>query len=220
MITSRDSEYKATKLIKQGKARLAAPFTELAEWISDKWRVTVLNVIYDHRNNLHAPRIQVILEHEAEAQVFWDGFNDVFDRQKQQEIASKFLEIISRASHPEYDVAGLFVVFSAFAPLAREEADGKISESEIDALKRRIANPELWTISRYFGHATFMFFTNAQAKEHAAIGKQAEYARMYLEILKPHDEFNYLAQDCFTIAFDSKQNFDDNYQSNWYYYYK
>lgn len=34
-----------------------------------------------------------------------------------------------------------------------------------------------------------MFFTDAQAIDYAAQGKRAEYARMYFEILKPHDEF-------------------------------
>lgn len=177
-----------------------------------------MNVIYDRRNDLHAPRIQVILEHEADAQVFRDGAN--FDHGKQHEITSKFLQIVSRDANREFDVDHLFVVFSAFAPLARVEADDKISESEIDALQRRIDNPDLWAISRCFGQVTFMFFTDAQAKEHAATGKQPEYARMYFAILKPHDEFDYLVQESFTVAFDSKQNFDNNYQGNWFYYYK
>lgn len=43
---------------------------------------------------------------------------------------------------------------------------------------------------------------------------------MYFAILKPHDEFDYLVQESFTVAFDSKQNFDNNYQGNWFYYYK
>jgi hypothetical protein len=217
LITSSDNEYQATKRIKQGKARLAAPFTELAAWISDRWHVIVLNVIYDHRNNLHAPRIQVILEHETEAQRFRDGFN--FDSRKQQEVAAKFRQMVSGDSC-QYDLTGLFVVFSAFATIAREEADSKITESEIDALKKRIGNPDLWVISRFFGHVTFMFHTDAQAKEYAAKGKQSEYAQKYFEILKPHDEFGYIAQDSFIVAFDSKQNFDDKYQSNWYYFYK
>src|SRR5438874_2402698 len=86
LITSSDDEYKATKRIKQGNANLVAPFDELAAWIGDRWHVTVPNVIYDRPNDLHAPRIQVILEHETDAHVFRDGFN--FDETKQQEIAS------------------------------------------------------------------------------------------------------------------------------------
>lgn len=196
--------------------RLAAPFDELATWIAENWGVAVINVIYDRRTDLHAPRLQVIFEQYDDARSFHDGCN--FDKTKQEAIASRFIEIVSRHPNHEYDLDGLFVVFSAFAPLAMEEADSKITKREIDSLKRRIGNPDLWEISRCFGHVTFMFYTDAQVEEYAAQGKKKEYARKYFELLKPHDEFGYLSEDDFAVHFDSKQNFDDNYKSNWFYY--
>jgi len=218
MITSSDREYKSTKRIKQGKKRLHAPFDELAEWISETRSVKVLNVIYDRRNSLHAPRIQVILEHQSQAKKFHSGVN--FDRQQQDAIAKKFLAIIGRADKHQFDVDGLFVVFSAFSPIAKEEADSKISEADVKALKKRIGNPDLWDISRCLGHVTFFFVTDEQVKKYEAQGKKDEYATMYFELLKPHDEFGYLKRSQFKINFDSKQNFDENFESNWYYYYK
>ncbi len=175
-------------------------------------------MIYDRANDLHAPRLQVIVEHHDDAEKFRDGYN--FDSNKQRSIAAQFLKIINRQPSHGYDVDGLFVVFSAFAPLAREEANGKLSEDEIEALKNQLANPDLWVISRFFGHVTFMFYTDAQVVKHEANGQKEAYARKYLEILKPNDEFGYLSADNFTVSFDSKQNFDDNYNSNWYWYYK
>jgi hypothetical protein len=82
MITSSDREYQATKRIKQGLDQLVAPFDALATWISERWGVTVLNVIYDRRNELHPRRIQVILEHQKDAKSFRDGYN--FDPTKEQ----------------------------------------------------------------------------------------------------------------------------------------
>jgi hypothetical protein len=140
--------------------QLASPFAELAMWISETWSVTVLNVIYDGRNDLHALRIQIILEYDVDTQSFRDGLN--FDQKKQKAIASQFLKIISRQANHGYDVDRLFVVFSSFAPIALEEADARISDKEIKALKRRIANPHLWEISRCFGHVTFVFYKDAQ----------------------------------------------------------
>jgi hypothetical protein len=218
MITSSDREYKSTKRIKQGKKRLHAPFDELAEWISSTRNVTVLNVIYDRRNSLHAPRLQVILEHRSHAQKFHRGVN--FDRRQQDAVAKKFLEIIGREDTHQFDVDGLFVVFSAFSPIAKQEADSEISEADIKALKKRIANPDLWEISRCLGYVTFFFFTDEQVKKYEAQRKKDEYATMYFELLKPHDEFGYLKRNEFKVTFDSKQNFDDNFESNWYYYYR
>ncbi|MBA4020651.1 MAG: hypothetical protein C0483_26120 [Pirellula sp.] len=218
MTKSTDKAYKATKRIKQGKASIAAPFNELAAWISKRWDVTVLNIIYDRRNKLHAPRLHVILESHDDAKSF-ERSAYCYDKRKQIAVASRFLNLIGRQPS-EYDVDGLFVVFSAFAPIALQEADSRVSDQEVGDLKQRIDNPDLWEISRCFGHVTFFFYTDAQARDYAASGKMAEYARRYFEILKPHDEFDYLSEDEFKVAFDSKQNFDENYQSSSFYYYR
>ena len=198
--------------------QLSAPFDELAAWISNKWAVTVLNVIYNSRNDLRSSRIEVIVEHHHEAELFHNGYN--YDQKKQDAIASKFLEIINREPNHGYDVDGLFVVFSAFSPLAREEADMKISENDIDALKLHIGNPDLWEISRAFGHVTFMFYTDVQVKKYTAKGLKSEYASKYFELLKPNDEFGYLSKESYAVHFDSKQNFDNNYHGSWFYYYR
>jgi hypothetical protein len=219
LITSFDKDYKATKRVKLGSATLSPPLNELAEWISKKWSVTVINVIYDSANkDLHAPRLQVILEHRSEVELFRHGNN--FDETKQHAIASRFVNIVSRDPSHGYDLEALFVVFSAFAPLARQEAANNISEEEIDALQRRIGDPDVWVISRCFDTVTFMFYTDAQAKNYAGTGKKEKYAHEYFKILKPFDEFNYLDEAAFEVQFDSKENFDKNYESNWFYYYR
>ena len=217
MIGYQDEEYQATKLVKLGDAWLEPPFDELAEWISETWQVTVLNVIYDRRNELHAPRLQIILEHAADAGKFRDGLN--FDDGKQAAIVDRFCEMVSTRPN-DFDVTGLFVVFSAFAPIAHEEADARISEEDVEALRLQIGDPELWYISRFFGRVTFFFYTNQQVKKRETNGSRAAYARSYFALLKPHDEFGYLREDEFTVAFDSKQNFDRNCNGNWYKYYR
>jgi hypothetical protein len=179
--------------------------------------VNVLNVVYDRRNSLHAPRLQVIVEYEAHAKKFHKGVN--FDRDKQALVADKFLEIIGRDSGLGFDVDGLFVVFSAFAPIAMQEADSLISKEELESLRKCINNPDLWDISRCFGHVTFFFYTDEQAKSAEKKGLHHDYADKYFELLKPHDEFGYLRRCDFKANVDSKQNFDENYQSNWFYYY-
>jgi hypothetical protein len=218
VITPSDKEYKETKRIKRGEARLEVPFDELARWIASEWRVTVLNVIYDRRNSLHAPRLQIILEHQEDVARFRSGVS--FDQQKEQAIKARFLEIIGRDDAGRFDVDGLFIFFSAFAPLARQDADNQISDKAIRDLKAQIGNSDLWEISRRFGSVTFFFFTDAQRRRYEAEGKRAEYARFYFDLLNPHDEFGHLDEKEYTVAFDSKENFDKNYEGNWFYYYR
>jgi hypothetical protein len=219
MITSADDEYKATKLIKERKAVLEPLFAELADWIVSRWQVPVLNVIYDQpivngRNK--RPRLQIILEHTHEYQRFLDGYN--FDQLKQEAIAARFTEIVNREEPAQYKLDGLFVVFSAFAPVAREEAHSQITDAEVLALQERIANPALWTIHRSIERVTFMFYTKKQARLHKRKGFRDTYADLYFELLKPHDPFAYLNRSQFSVDFDSKENFDKKFESNWIYY--
>ena len=213
-----DPEYVATKLMKQGKAVLASPFAELADWIAAQWQVVVLNVVYDEDKVLHSrrPRLQVIVEHSQECQRFFDGHN--FDPVKQQAIAAQFSELLGRQHVRHYRVDNLLVVFSAFAPVAREEADSRIADAELHALRARIGNPQLWTIHRCFGRVRFMFYTDQQAETHARAGSRETYADLYFELLQRHDEFKYLHRAQFAVEFDSKETFDRDYQGSWFYY--
>lgn len=42
---------------------------------------------------------------------------------------------------------------------------------------------------------------------------------MYLDLLNRYDEFGFFTKENFHIKLDSKENFDNNFNSNWYYYY-
>lgn len=217
MVTANDREYKATRLIKRGEAALEPVLAQLAAWIAARWLVTVLNVIYDEIDVHHKrPRLQVIVEHSREWREFFDGPN--FDTAKQQAIAARFAELVNRQYPGRCDVDGLVVVFSAFAPMARQDADSQIADVDICDLRERIANPHLWTIHRCFGRVTFMFYTDEQVRTYAQAGRRQAYADLYFELLQRHDEFGYLRRARFTVEFDSKENFDKNYAGNWFYY--
>ena len=136
------------------------PFRDLARWIDRTWGVVVLNVIHDPANALHPPRLQVVVEHKAHLNVFRRGTK--FDPAKQGRILEKFAELAGRRRAQPYDLKGLFVVFSAFAPLARQDADSRVTDAEVEALKARIGNPAIWEISRSFGEVTFFFFTRTR----------------------------------------------------------
>jgi hypothetical protein len=217
MITSFDPEYQATKLVKRGSAAMEPLLADLAAWIAAKWRVNVVNVIYDEPGGItRHPRLRVCVEHSRERQQFFNGLN--FDHLKQQAIAARFTELVNHHGASRYIVDRLLVVFAAFAPLAREEADRRLSDTEIRALEERIRNPDLWTIHRSFGRVTFMFHTDEQARAGAAAGLREAYADRYLELLRKYDEFQYLRSSRFSVAFDSKENFDRNFGGSWFAY--
>lgn len=219
MIMPSDKDYQETKRLKKSGQVLASPFRELADWIASEHYVRVLNIHHDTVIPDRRPRLNVILEWERDQEKFQDRRGN-FDQTKQDRILKQFKRLLVEQHIQGTVTDRLFVIFSAFEAVARIEANEKVTEADLDSLKRALANPDLWHISRLFDSATFFFYTAAQAEGYEAKGLRKVYAEEYLRLVKPHDEFGYVARTGILVAFDSKENFDTNYQGNWYYYYK
>jgi hypothetical protein len=234
MIVPSDPDYKETKLIKEGKASINPDFKPLADWIDKKYGVRVLNVFYDITTgayNKPFPRLNIIFETREEQSKFktglW-GFN--LDRQKT--IARKFDELVNgnkqtisfwsftKGKENKYDVQGLLVIFDAFKPVARDETNEGIPETEVENLIADINNPDLWKIVRFAAGATFFFYTDQQADNAKATEYIQQLADKYFDLLKKHDQFDYFDRETFSISVDSKENFEKKYEGNWYYYFK
>lgn len=235
MISPADKEYKETKLIKQGRKKLVAPFKELAEWINKEFGVNVLNVYYDLIKPDNKPRLNIIFEFSNDEKRFRTEPYGFYDTEKQKVIAEKFKELIeiensknkgllvkllNNKSISKCDTANVWVIFSSFESAARIEANKCIPQEKIQELKINLNNKDLWEISRCFSVTTFFFYTDRQVEENIRNGMREKLAEKYFNLLKLYDEFDYIKKDHYSVYIDSKENFDNNYQSNWYYYYK
>lgn len=216
MITPSDNSYKQTKLIKLGKATINEDFADLARWIDHTYGVQTMNIVYDTIDDGQRPRLEIIFEFHADVIKFTSGFS--YDPEKQKAIAKEF---VSRIKSPEkYKTENVLVIFDAFAPMAIVESYQRIPESQIQILRHQLNMKDLWEISRFFSSATFFFFTDQQVEENNKNGMKEIIADKYFELLKAQDRFDYIKREQFSVSLDSKENFDKNYQSNWYYYYK
>ncbi|QNM84621.1 hypothetical protein H9W90_10475 [Polaribacter pectinis] len=233
MIFTSDKDYKSTKKIKQGISTIKKEFEPLAKWIDQKYDVKTLNIIFDYiHKNKSQPRIQICLEYARDKGKFMDNKTYNFDKRKQKEVAEKFAEItsnyelenktnwIKRLFKLIYKSKNVFVYFSDFETIAKDEANKNIPEKEIKKLKTEINNPELWGIDRRFNSVTYFLQTDEQLKKYEYSETHKKWKEQYFELLKEYDEFKYFKKEYFNIHLDSKENFDTNYESNWYYYYK
>jgi len=231
MIMPSDKDYKQTKKIKSGERLISPDFTKLADWIKTEYKVEVLNIIYDFIDNREKrPRLTIIFEFHKDELKFRDGYLGNFNSKKQEIIGKKFDEHVNKNStgsiikrlfdRPKYDTSDIWVVFTSFEPIAKDEANSSIPESEIKNLKRVISNENLWEISRSFSTTTFFVYTDKQVKEYENSETRKLWTQKYYDILEKYNEFGYFNRDSFSIFLDSKENFDTNYESNWFYYYK
>ena len=220
MFTPSDVIYQQTKRLKRSGAPLESPFREMAEWIGAEFQVRVLNVVYDFDDSYDRPRLSVILDTQEDSMKFQGGAFGDFSKLAQKRIQEHVEVILAEQGDRRFNVEGMFVVFAAFEHVARMEANERATKSDLDQLKAKLNNQDLWEISRLSDTVTFFFYTEAQMKHYEAAGLRDAYAREYARLVEPHDEFGYFRRRGVLAYFDSKENFDTNYQSNWYYYYK
>lgn len=233
MILPSDIAYQETRLIMQGKTVLNPRFKLLAQWIEDTYGVKPVNIIYDTIENSERSRLEVCFEFESDKAKFLDSNHFAPDKEKQQAIAEQFGKLVEAKkalvpagtghvadTETNYHAEGIWVIFSAFDRVAKMEANESIPPESIETLQKELANDDLWCISRLFAAATFFVYTDKQLETYTNSGIKETWAKKYFQLLKQYDPFNYIKEDDFFIYLDSKENFDNNFDSNWYYYYK
>jgi hypothetical protein len=217
MTTSSDTEYRNTKLIKQGKTTLDESFTILADLIKKKFGVKPINFHYDVLTHNNTPRLQVIFERRIDAKVFHSKKKLLFFKMdKEKIIANLFHKVFGY----KYRTDNLYVIYGTFENIAKEEANLNVPEKLINDLKNKYVPQDLWEIRKTFASAIFFFLTDEEAKSVSESHLKKELRDEYFNLVKQFDEFNYLGKNEFEIGFDSKENFVNNYQSNWFYYHK
>lgn len=235
MIMPSDKEYKQTKRIKLGTEKMKSEFAPLAEWIDKTFDVKTINIIYDTLYD-KKPRVQICFEYEKEKNKFLTSDISYFDKTKQKLIAEKFKETIEQQglskttnsllnfSKPnqngKYQTENVFVIYGAFELVAKQEVTYKITKEQTYKFINSFNNQDIWTISIGFTIPTFFMFTDEKVKEYEKPEIKEIFADKYFDFIKPFDEFDYFKREDIQVYLDSKENFDKNYESNWYYYYK
>jgi len=235
MILPSDKEYTQTKRIILGTEKMKPEFVPLAEWIDKTFEVKTINIIYDIPYD-KKPRLQICFEFEGEKDKFLTHDISYFNKEKQKLIAEKFKETIDQqglgksvntllsflkpTQNGIYVTDNIFVIYGAFEPVAKLEASYKITEEQTQSFITSFNNEDIWTISIGFTIPTVFMFTDEKVKEYDNPEFKKFLADKYFDFIKPLDEFNYFRREDIQVYLDSKENFDNNYQSNWYYYYK
>ncbi len=225
MITPNDTDYKETKAVLSGEREIDETIKKLIIWIEEQFQIKVLYVVKDYLDTLNKPRLNVVLEEYSDVDSFRDkSFN--YDSQKQSLISSKFEEIdgvkkdslinsLFKKKSDKY-----FVCFSAYNPVAKSDVVAQIPPEQLAEFKKRNTKECVWQINDSGTGMIVFVYQDSEIDEFKKSGKIEQLKKEFFEMVKPVDKENYFTIDNIAVGVDSKQNFDENYESNWYYYYK
>lgn len=212
MLKPSDQEYQITKKIKLGKSAIDEKFAPFVDWINAKYNVEILNILSDTIDS-NTTRLKLIFERQNDVDVF-------LLKNKFSQSSRKERSIINQYKHlfKVEDMDSILILFYAFEPLAREEAVTSMPLKVKNTFKEK-HKADLWEVAVFGEYVTFFFFTHEDLKKAEQKKQTAIIKQEYYNLLKPYDEFNYFNPANFNAVFDSKENFDQHYDSNWRWYY-
>ncbi|UTC64407.1 hypothetical protein E4O00_11485 [Treponema sp. OMZ 788] len=189
-------------------------YQEIQEYISKTYNIDIHEILFTlikNSNNKNLIRFEVKLENNSQEK------NIKFDNKKKNEItfyiAEKEFELQNKYK------ARFFTYFSSFE---REELERiyKNLPEDLNFLKKEINNKNIWIIKKvFYTRVVVFFYSNVQIPNKLEKYRIEMMIKNYIySSLKEFDFNNKLNVDKINIEFDTKENFDTNYESNWYYY--
>jgi hypothetical protein len=214
MVTYTDPGYQFAKRIKLGKEQQGPRLRCIEDRIAERFSIHPLCVLYEYLDNIKRYRLTVVLERERDQEQFMK------DRWSILPEVERSIWEIAHGCLPDRKEDDVFLIVDAFEDIARAECTGSIPKERIEHLKEQLAFEGIWEISRFGSYTTFFFQTDAQLKASIGNGLREKVQEMYYPIEKMYDEFGYLDLESQHLKFDSRENFEKNYEGSWFYYYR
>ncbi len=211
--------YEQCRKLKLGEAKLPPVLGELKKWIDAEYSINVINIVYDRMPD-QRPRLDVIVETHADYSKMhkeYFGLNE----QYQKAIAERFSEIVKDlALENEYDTGDAWVFYEDFSSTAMARACDQLLGKDKEHLMQKFSALNLWYITGFSSWVAVFYNKDSDVKENDKNGASELIKKECFRLVKRYDEFDYIHYDTFTITFDSKQNLDEHYHGNLYYYFK
>jgi hypothetical protein len=248
MYSSTDKLYKLSKEALRGEKQELI-FEKLINWIKKRFEINVIYVDYVFDKKDNRPKLHLIVENQKDYRKLMNNENEFstgYKKEFQNEISEKFRDILSKTSaknsessyinnllikiglkkryieNEKYKTKNIWVCYSVFSTVYNEDICSNFRNIEIEKLikKYKTENDQIWEIHMTSNYITLFFETEMQIYENSRNISFEKMKTEYYEMIKEADEFNLIKIENINLSFDSKENFDKNYESNWYYYYK
>ncbi|MCA8987091.1 MAG: hypothetical protein KDA78_05590 [Planctomycetaceae bacterium] len=219
MLYGNSKLYAAARAAKMGKGCLHPGLAELRDWISSEYQVNVVHIVLDQIEIgpvAGHPRLNIILETDKD---FYALKTDplTFRLDVHDKVIARFRKIALGYHDLESD--NVLLVLDNFS----DECLGKACSRFLKRDARQIADVFKYTIWQIDGFSRLLvvfLYTDDEVKKCTADGTCNRISRQCFKTLKQYDEFNYLTSESFRLRFDSKENLDNNYKGNLFYYWR
>ncbi len=214
ILYKKNKSLKSAKEISLNKEISKEDYDEIKNYISETYNLDIHEILFTllkDSNSKNLIRFEIKLDNNSPNE------NVQFDEKLKDEIlfyiTEKEFELQNKYK------AKFFVFFSSFVQDELERIYEKLPQN-LNFLLNEINNKNIWIIKNVFSTRVVVFFySNNQIPDEKEKERIEEIIKEYIySSLKKLDSNNILKKEDINIEFDTKENFDTNYESNWYYY--
>ncbi len=211
--------YNIVKKYKNNEIELEPVQKDFVDLLSKKYNAKILCYFYNYviQNHEKRPRLDIIVERTNDYNKFLNE-NLNFKTQIQNEILTEFkkLTVFNEIENNKK----IFVSFHDFEENAIIEAHGHIKDEDLKKIAESIDKENIWIIKKFFQGITIFLYRERTISLETKNTILELFKKQYFSKLKQYDEFNYCTLNSLNVKFDTKENFEENYQGSWFYYFR
>lgn len=222
-----DEHYIETKKVLKGEKSISKEKRTLMEWIQNEYGIRVLNIEFDKIDQGKRDRINIIVADREDQEKMHHSGPDYYGYKKefQKQILEKYYSIYGDVKKPSISFSRKgqiepWVCYHVFNNVAKHEANGKIGQEELLSIKKQFDDLGIWEIIQFFEGIFVFYYNDEQLTRNQNSDRVKQLKSRFFHAMKKNDEFNLLNEQKFSIGQDSKQNLDENYEGNLYYFFK
>jgi hypothetical protein len=240
MYFSTDKLYKLAKEALRGKKQEVV-YVKLIDWAKKEFDLNVIYIDLKIEKKDNKPRLHLILENQKDYNkiLINTGYNPKIqnkisekfeellkiehqkvENKTEESIVEKLLLKIGLKSNLRQNFENIWVCYSVFLTVYATEISTEFTKEKIDELLKKYKKNNVWEIHMSSFYITIFLEKENQIEESRQNPLFKKLKEEYFEIVKEKDEFGLFKKEIINLTFDSKENFDKNYDSSWFYYYK
>ncbi len=221
MLFGNQKLYTAARDAKLGATSLSQTREQLRISIGEQYSISVRHIVYDQIGigpHPGRPRLNIIVDTAADyGVVHKDQFTP---KRNVQDTIRRCFEKVVRENSADYDTENVHVVFDDFSAEAMGHAARQFRDSHSDDVVRQFRDAYVWTITGMDMHSIVFYLRDSDISTNDKNGSSRAIIKQCFDLIQAYDEFGYFMLSTFPITFDSKQRFDREYNSSWFYYFR
>lgn len=214
-------EYDRMAAVKRGDGTLDPLLADLTLWVKASLNLPVVGFTCDQRKKPNpATLLRMLVERTADIDELCQvGQTRHLDFRFKNEILDKFTELAGKHLRTDICLENMIFTLWCFESEAMEVCQAlSIADAE-KLFHSSYAHLPIHQLSFHFGlHVFYEKEEDVNAFEED--GTNARIRQDYYQVLKGHDEFDFITPDTISITFDSHENVVKNYQGNYFYYFR